>query len=95
MKTLNILSLVCAVVGVPWAVLHLLAGAMKSIPRFNAQELASSLPLLVAAALFGGASIFISRTATPREETSKWVVGAVVVSVLIAGAAVITYFDTA
>ena len=93
MKALNILSAVCAVVGVPWAALLWLAGAMKSAPGLDTHELAMCLPLPVAAVLSGTTSILLSRFSTPRRATSKWAIAAAVASLVTAAVVVGTYFD--
>src|ERR1044071_9425175 len=93
MKSLNILSSVCAIIGVPWAALVWLAGAMKSVPGLDAHELAMCLPLPLVATLFGTTSIFLSRFSTPRQAISKWAIAATVVSLVAVAVVVITYFD--
>jgi hypothetical protein len=93
MKVLNILAAVCAAVGVPWAALVWLAGAMKSVPGLDVHDLATCLPLPILAALFGIVSVLLSRYSVPPQPISKWAVTAVVLSLIIAGIVVSTYFD--
>lgn len=93
MKALNILAVVCAGLGVPWAALVWLAGGMKSVPGMNAQELGICLPLPILAALFGSTSILLSRFSTPRKPISRWAVRATVAALIAVGVVVVTYFD--
>jgi hypothetical protein len=70
-----------------------LAGAMKSVPGLEAAELAVCLPLPVLGILFGSASVWLARVATPRQPASRWIIAAITVSSLIVLILVSTYFD--
>lgn len=85
------LSVVCTAVGVPWAGLVWLGGAMTSVPRFDAHDLSVCLPLPLLAVAFGLTSIAFSYR--EAKKPSRWALIAAGISLLTVAAVVSTYYD--
>ena len=92
-KVLRALSILCALLGLPFAVLLWLAGAMNTVPRFSGEALAQALPLLILASIFGFSAIRVNRKQNPANATPRFLLFCTISPLILAGILFLTYLE--